>query len=126
MTTPGPDPETRGHPGHVPVNDECEYTENCQSVTKINTDSAQNTMTERQRDAKVGGAENQADDGGVPVSVNRPRPKTNELISDCAETAVRQIPEADETTTLEPPETGERATDEMIAIIEMRRQQAIK
>jgi len=42
--------------------------------TKINTDSAQNTMTERQRDAQVGGAENQADDGGVPVSVNRPQP----------------------------------------------------
>ena len=34
----------------------CENTENCESVTKINTDSAQNTMTERQRDAKVGGA----------------------------------------------------------------------
>ena len=65
MTTPGPDPETRGHPGHVAVNDECENTENCESVTKINTDSAQNTMPERQRDAKVGGAENQADDGGV-------------------------------------------------------------
>ena len=127
MMTPEPDPETRGHPGHVAVNDECEYTENCQSVTKINTDSAQNTMTERQRDAKVGGAENQADDGGVPVSVNRPRPITNELISDCAETAVKQISGADgTTTTLEPPETGERATDEMIAIIETRRQQAIK
>ena len=127
MTTPGPDPETRGHPGHVAVNDECENTENCESVTKINTDSAQNTMTERQRDAKVGGAENQADDGGVPVSVNRPRPITNELISHCAETAVKQISGADgTTTTLEPPETGERATDEMIAIIETRRQQAIK
>jgi len=90
MMTPEPDPETRGHPGHVAVNDECEYTENCQSVTKINTDSAQNTMTERQRDAQVGGAENQADDGGVPVSVNRPQPIANELISDCAETAVKQ------------------------------------
>ena len=41
--------------------------------------------------------------------------------------AVKQISGADRTTkTLEPPETGERATDEMIAIIETRRQQAIK
>ena len=120
ITTPGPDPETRGHPGHVTVNDECEHTENYESVTKINTDSAQNTMMERQRDAKVGGAENQADDGGVPVSVNRPRPIANELISDCAETAVKQISGADGTKTLEPPETGERATDEMTAIIETR------
>jgi len=41
---PGPDPETRGHPGHMAVNDECEHTENCKSVTKINMDSAQNTI----------------------------------------------------------------------------------
>jgi len=105
MMTPGPDPETRGHPGHVAVNDECEHTENFEPATKINTDSAQNTIgntvierTERQRDANVGGAEKQPDDGGVPVSVNRPRPidgTANELISDCAETAVKQIPEAD-------------------------------
>jgi len=131
MMTPGPNPETRGHPGHVAVNDECEHTENCESVTKINTDSAQNTignkvieMTERQRDAKVGGAEKQPDDGGVPVCVNRPRPIANELISDCAATAVRQIPEADGTTIQEPPEIGERATDEIIAIIETRMQAA--
>jgi len=128
MTTPGPDPETRGHPGHVAVNDKCEYTENCESVTKINTDSAQNTsgntvieMTERQRDAKVGGAGKQPDDGGIPVSVNRPRTIANELISDYAETAVKQMSEADGTTTLEPPETGERERDEIIAIIETRR-----
>ena len=105
MMTPGPDPETRGHPGHVAVNDECEHTENFEPATKINTDSAQNTIgntvierTERQRDANVGGAEKQPDDGGVPVSVNRPRPidgTANELISDCAETAVEQIPQAD-------------------------------
>jgi len=35
MTTPGPDPKTRGHPGHVAVNDECEYTKTASQSRKL-------------------------------------------------------------------------------------------